>query len=68
MEQSARGKLYERIEAAPLAARGFFKSLDEHFRQRNDPIVLLFVTGMQKRSEIILGYTVSIMAGFALTN
>lgn len=36
MEQSARGKFYERIEAAPLAARGFFESVDEHFRQSND--------------------------------
>lgn len=36
MEQSARDKFYERIEAAPLAARGFFESVDEHFRQRND--------------------------------
>lgn len=36
MEQSAREKFFERIEAAPLAARGFFESVDEHFRQRND--------------------------------
>ena len=36
MEQSAREKFYERIEAAPLAARGFFESVDEHFCQRND--------------------------------
>ena len=36
MDQSAREKFFERIEAAPLAARGFFKSMDEHFRQRND--------------------------------
>ena len=36
MEPSAREKFYERIEAAPLAARGFFESVDEHFRQRND--------------------------------
>ncbi len=36
MEQSAREKFYERIDAAPLAARGFFESVDEHFRQRND--------------------------------
>jgi hypothetical protein len=36
MEQSAREKFYERIEAAPLAARGFFESVDEHFRPRND--------------------------------
>ena len=36
MDQSARKKFYERIEAAPLAARGFFESVDEHFRQRND--------------------------------
>ena len=36
MDQSAREKFYERIEAAPLAARGFFESIDEHFRQRND--------------------------------
>lgn len=36
MEQSARDKFYERIEAAPLAARGFFESVDEHFRPRND--------------------------------
>jgi len=36
MEQSAREKFYERIEAAPLAARGFFESVDEHFRLRND--------------------------------
>lgn len=36
MGQSARDKFYERIEAAPLAARGFFESVDEHFRQRND--------------------------------
>ena len=36
MDQSARDKFFERIEAAPLAARGFFESVDEHFRQRND--------------------------------
>lgn len=36
MDQSAREKFFERIEAAPLAARGFFESVDEHFRQRND--------------------------------
>jgi hypothetical protein len=36
MEQSARDKFYERIETAPLAARGFFESVDEHFRRRND--------------------------------
>ena len=36
MEQSAREKFYERIEAAPLAARGFFESVDEHFHLRND--------------------------------
>jgi len=36
MEQSARDKFYARIETAPLAARGFFESIDEHFRQRND--------------------------------
>ncbi|PXW69292.1 hypothetical protein C7964_103812 [Loktanella sp. PT4BL] len=36
MDQSARVKFFERIEAAPLAARGFFESVDEHFRQRND--------------------------------
>lgn len=35
MEQSAREKFYERIEAAPLAARGFFESVDEDFRRRN---------------------------------
>lgn len=32
MDQSAREKFFERIEAAPLAARGFFESVDEHFR------------------------------------
>lgn len=36
MDQSAREKFFERIEAAPLAARGFFESIDEYFRQRND--------------------------------
>lgn len=36
MDQSAREKFFERIDAAPLAARGFFESVDEHFRQRND--------------------------------
>ena len=36
MEPSARDKFYERIETAPLAARGFFESVDEHFRRRND--------------------------------
>ena len=36
MEQSARYKFYERIEAAPLAARGFLETVDEHFRQRHD--------------------------------
>ena len=36
MEQSARDKFYARIETAPLAARGFFESIDEHFRRRND--------------------------------
>ena len=36
MEQSARDKFFERIEAAPLAAQGFFESVDEHFRPRND--------------------------------
>lgn len=36
MEQSAREKFFERIDAAPLAARGFFESVAEHFRQRND--------------------------------
>ena len=36
MDQSARQKFYERIEAAPLAARGFFESVDEHFSPRND--------------------------------
>lgn len=36
MEQSTRDKFYDRIEAAPLAARGFFESVEEHFRQRND--------------------------------
>jgi hypothetical protein len=28
MEQSARDKFFERIEAAPLAARGFFESVN----------------------------------------
>jgi len=41
MDQSARDKFFERIEAAPLAARGFFESVDEHFRQRNDAKVQL---------------------------
>lgn len=36
MDQSARKKFFERFEAAPLAARGFFESVDEHFCQRND--------------------------------
>jgi len=36
MEQSARDKFYARIETALLAARGFFESIDEHLRQRND--------------------------------
>jgi hypothetical protein len=36
MDQSAREKFFKRIEAAPLAARGFFESADEHFWQRND--------------------------------
>ena len=36
IEQSAREKFFERIEAAPLAARGFFEGVHEHFRQRND--------------------------------
>jgi hypothetical protein len=36
MGLSARDKFYQRVEAAPLAARGFFESVDEHFRQRND--------------------------------
>ena len=36
MDQSAREKFFERIDAAPLAARGFFETVDEHFRQRND--------------------------------
>jgi hypothetical protein len=36
MDQSAREKFYERIETAPLAARGFFESVDQHFRQRNN--------------------------------
>lgn len=36
MEQSTRDKFYARIEAAPLAARGFFESVEEHFRQSND--------------------------------
>lgn len=36
MDQLAREKFYGRIEAAPLAARGFFESVDEYFRQRND--------------------------------
>jgi hypothetical protein len=36
VEQSARDKFYAHIEAAPLAARGFLESVDEHFRQRND--------------------------------
>jgi hypothetical protein len=36
MDQSAREKFFERIDVAPLAARGFFESVDEHFRQRND--------------------------------
>lgn len=36
MEQLTREKFFERIETAPLAARGFFESVDEHFRQRND--------------------------------
>ena len=36
MDQAARDKFFERIEVAPLAARGFFESVDEHFRQRND--------------------------------
>lgn len=39
MEPSARHKFYTRIEAAPLAARGFFESVDEHFRQRNNVAV-----------------------------
>ena len=36
MDQAARDKFFERIKAAPLAARGFFESVYEHFRQRND--------------------------------
>jgi hypothetical protein len=36
MEQSSREKFYQRIEAAPLAARGFFETVNEHFRRRND--------------------------------
>ena len=36
MEKSAREKFFERIEAAPLAARGFFESVAEHFQYRND--------------------------------
>lgn len=39
MEQSAREKFFERIDAAPLAVRGFFESVDEHFRPRNDVCV-----------------------------
>jgi hypothetical protein len=36
MDQSAREKFFERIEAAPLAARAFFESVAEHFwRQFN---------------------------------
>ena len=45
MEQSAREKFYERIETAPLAARGFFESVDEHFRPRNDVTVTYTQTG-----------------------
>jgi len=36
MEQSACNLYYARIGAAPLAARGFFESVEEHFRLRND--------------------------------
>lgn len=36
MEQSARQKFYERIEAAPLAVRGFFESVENHFEKLND--------------------------------
>jgi hypothetical protein len=36
MEQSARDKFYQRIEAAPLAAQGFFESVDQHFQPHND--------------------------------
>lgn len=36
MDQAARDEFFERIDAAPLAARGFFESVYEHFRQRND--------------------------------
>jgi len=46
MEQSARDKFYERIEAVPLAARGFFESVDEHFRQRNDVDVRFTLTNV----------------------
>lgn len=45
MEQSAREKFFERIDAAPLAARGFFETVDEHFRQRNDVSVRFTHTG-----------------------
>ena len=36
MEQSARQKFYQHIEAAPLAARGFFESVEDHFEKLND--------------------------------
>ena len=36
MDPLARKLFFERIEDAPLAARGFFESVDDHFRKRND--------------------------------
>ena len=46
MDPLARKLFFERIEAAPLAARGFFESVDEHFQQRNDVEVRFTHTGV----------------------
>jgi hypothetical protein len=36
MKQSARDKFYERMRTAPLAAGGFFESVEEHYLPRKD--------------------------------
>lgn len=46
MDRPARDVFYELIEGAPLAARGFFESVDTHFTRRNDVVVRFTYTSV----------------------
>lgn len=64
VEQSARDKCYERVEAAPLAPRGFFESVDEHFRKRKDVAVRFTNANITDMRWIASGFSLIRNFGF----